>query len=139
MKDVTLKSNYSRNNFADALRSNSAALLNDLVIHCYQCYESWFIDSLRSPSDMVSVLTSLSNHRFTTLVISDTTVTIEVKVNKKMAIASEYVSSIQQVLIPCWIVELWWSVGKLILNMGIRSFFTFVSRFRTLSIITMNS
>lgn len=55
---------------------------------------------------MVSVLTSLSNHRFTTLVVSDTTVTIEVKVNKKVAVASEYVGSIQQILIPCLILEL---------------------------------
>lgn len=139
MKDVTLRNNYSRNNFTDTMKNNSTSLLNDLVIHCKYWYSSLWIDSLRSPSDMVSVLTSLSNHRFTTLVVSDTTVTIEVKVNKKVAVASEYVGSIQQILIPCLILELLWSVGKLILNMGIRSFFTFVSRFKALSIITMNS
>lgn len=58
-------------------------------------------DTYQSPSDFISILTSLSKFSFTTLSISDSMDVIELNVNKRTAIASKRIDSFTHLHIPC--------------------------------------
>ena len=105
LREILLHRNASWSRFSAVIKNSPSQLLDDMTLCCIDMNVIVIVDTLRSPSDFITVFSTFFILPIVSLAISNQIEMIEMKTNKLFAVREGGVTEVSEISIPCRVYD----------------------------------